>query len=216
MPNKNEKPLVNPSPSLMQRLGLASTPDPEFDARMTLAQNKMRQEMPNEMANASIKPTGLLGGLKDKLVAKMIGGAPVATTSPFGNITYNKDILKSMPQNEMEDTLAHELTHVKQFSEPGVNGAPPTLSTGHGIMNVLKQMIPRQDEGLPQETKSFYSSRGYDPGYRGSSVEMEAYQKEDERKNARGDILRPGEDIQLFPPRKPKGINTSPSPKVIK
>lgn len=197
-----QKPIVNPSPSLLQRMGLSAAPDPEFDARMNIAQNKMRQEMPNEMNLASIKPTGFFGGMKDALVAKAIGGTPVATTNPFGGISYNKDILKAMSQNEMEDTLAHELTHVGQFAKPGVNGAPPTLSMGRGIMNTLKQMMPQRDEGLPQATKSFYSSRGYDPSYRGSSVEMEAYNTEDKRRTARGDIHRPGEDIQLFSPKK--------------
>ena len=199
-----------PSQSILQRMGLVDTPNPEFDNRMALAQSKMRQEMPNEMANANIQPTGLFGGLKDKLVAKVIGGTPVATTGPFGGITYNKDLLSKMDQNELEDTLAHELTHVGQYSS-----GPPgqqTLSFGHGIMNTLKGMLPKQDEGLPIETQKFYSSRGYDPSYRGSVNEMQAYGKEDQRRMDRGDIMRPGEDIQLFSP-KPKKINTGPSNK---
>lgn len=171
--------------------------------------------MPNEMANASIGPTGLLGGIKDKLFSKISGGVPVATTGPFGGITYNEGLMSQLPQNELEDTLAHELTHVGQLSKPGVNGAPPTLGIGTGIMNVLKgitNLAPTATrEGLPQATKSFYSQRGYDPDYRGKISEMEAFQKEDQRRTARGDILRPGEDIQLFPPR--KGINTAPRKK---
>jgi len=200
-----------PSNSILDRI-LGRTPsDPEFDRRMTLAKSRMQQEMPNEMANSSIEPTGFFGGLKDFLVKKAIGGVPVATTSPFGNITYNKEQLAGMSQNELEDTLAHELTHVGQYSQQVANpGDKPTLSTGHGIMNVIKNIIP-QDEGLPAETKHFYSSHGYDPSYRGSSAEMEAYQKEDQRKMSRGDILRPGDDIFLPSSKKTK-FNVSPSP----
>lgn len=101
----------------MQRLGITSIPDPEFDARMNLAKDRMRKEMPNEMSYASIEPTGPFGRIKDKLVQKAIGGVPVATAGPFGGITYNKEILKGMSQNEIEDTLAHELTHVGQYQK---------------------------------------------------------------------------------------------------
>lgn len=211
MPNK----VVNsaPSPTLLQRMGLQDTPDPEFDKRMGLAQSKMRQEMPNEMANANIQPTGLFTGLTNRLKGQSAGGNVVATTGPFGGISYSKDLLSKMSQNELEDTLAHELTHVGQYSAPGVNGGPPTLSLSHGLMNFAKALLPggtATSEGLPKETMSNYSQHGWNPDYRGSSAEMEAYGKEDARRNARGDILRPGDDIQLFSPRK-SGINTGPS-----
>ena len=198
-----------PSNSILDRILGRMPSDPEFDKRMTMAKAKMQQEMPNEMANASIEPTGFFGGMKDALVKKAIGGTPVATTGPFGGITYNQEQLAGMSQNELEDTLAHELTHVGQYSQQNPGGKP-TLSFGHGMMNVLHNVMPKRDEGLPQATKSFYSSRGYDPAYRGSAVEMEAYQKEDERKMNRGDILRPGEDIFLPSSKKTK-FNTAPT-----
>lgn len=200
MPQNQKKSLVNPSPSLMQRLGLVSTPDPEFDQRMNLAQERMRKEMPTEMAGASIKPTGLFGGLKDKLVQKAIGGIPVATTGPFGGITYNKDLLKEMSQNEMEDTLAHELTHAGQYQKTPI------------MQRLLQSIMPQRDEGLPEETKKSYRMQGYDPAYRGKSVEMEAYQTETERKIKRGEGF-PGYDINL-PSNNKKRLNTGPSSKI--
>jgi len=196
---------TSPSATILERIFGRTPSDPEFDKRMSAAKAKMQTEMPNEMSAASIEPTGFFGGMKDALVKKAIGGTPVATTGPFGGITYNKELLAGMSQPELEDTLAHELTHVKQYS-----GGQPQISTGRGLMNVMNNIMPKQDEGLPQETKNFYSSRGYDPSYRGSSNEMEAYQAEDQRRMSRGDIMRPGEDIQLFSPKK-KAINTAPS-----
>ena len=195
-----------PSNPIIDRI-LGRTPsDPEFDKRMLAAKQKMQLEMPSEMAAADIQPTGMFGSLKDALVKRMIGGVPVATTGPFGGITYNKELLSAMPQNELEDTLAHELTHVGQYS-----GGQPSISTGHGIMNVIKGMIPQRDEGLPEETKKAFRMQGYDPSYRGKSTEMEAYGTEQQRQLKRGQGFP--EDIQLRKPyKKPNSvISTGPS-----
>jgi hypothetical protein len=172
-----------------------------LDKRIALAKQKMQTEMPNEMAASSIKPTGLLGSMTDKLVQRMIGGTPAATTNPLGGIRYNPDQIKGLSQNELEDVFAHELTHVGQYQK----------------MPFLKRFItPDSDEGLPEATKKAYRMQGFDPAYRGKSTEMEAYQTEAQRKAKRGEGF-PGYDIQLFPPKKP-GINTGPSfkPKVKK
>lgn len=197
-----KKPLASPSPSLLQRLGVTSIPDPEFDARMNLAKDKMRQEMPNEMAQSSINPTGPFGRVMHGLVQKAIGGVPVATTGPFGGISYNPEVMKGMSQNEIEATLAHELTHVGQYKKTPV------------MQRLLQSIMPQQEEGLPEETKKSYRMQGYDPAYRGKSTEMEAYQTETNRKVKRGEGF-PGYDIQLFPPRKNTNVNTNPTSKTL-
>lgn len=197
MPNQ----LVNPSPSLMERLLGMVTPsapqaDPEFDKRMALAQQNMQKEMPNEMAGTSIQPTGMFGRMKDNLVAKVIGGVPVATTSPFHSITYNPEIAKGMSQNELEDTLAHELTHVGQYNKQPM------------WKNLVQSVLPQPNEGLPAETAKSYSMQGWDPSYRGKSTEMEAYQAESNRAAARGE----GSPYDIFlRPAKNKVMNTGPS-----
>lgn len=199
---------TNPSQTILDRILGRQPSDPEFDRRMELAKAKMQQEMPTEMSAASIEPTGMFGSMKDALVKRVIGGAPVATTGPFGGITYNPELLRAMNQNELEDTLAHELTHVGQYS-----GGQPNISMGRGIMNTISNLLPHKDEGLPEETKRFYSSHGYDPSYRGSSVEMEAYQKEDQRKAQRGEGM-PGDDIYL-PSNKKTKFSVNPSQSVM-
>lgn len=191
---------VSPSPSIIDRI-LGRTPsDPAFDARMNLAKQKMQQEMPNEMANTSIEPIGPIGRMGYGILNKVIGAAPVATTSRFGGITYDPTQAKDMNQNELEDTLAHELTHVKQIRDIPL------------WKRLSEAFLPSPDEGLPEESKKALRMSGWDPAYRGKSSEMEAYQTEDQRRMKRGDIMRPGEDIQLFSNRKKQsGIKTGPS-----
>jgi hypothetical protein len=192
---------TSPSQSIIDRILGRSPSDPEFDARMNLAKQKMQQEMPNEMGQASIEPTGLFGSMKDALVKRVIGGTPVATTSPFGSITYNKEQLAPMSQNELEDTLAHELTHVGQYAQQPM------------WKNLMQSVMPQQNEGLPAETSKALRMQGWDPAYRGRAAEMEAYGTEQQRQlnTQRG---FPGYDIQLTSPAKKKSI-TSPSSKVL-
>lgn len=190
------------SAALIERIFGRAPSDPAFDKRMQLAKSKMQQEMPNEMAGTSIEPTGLFGSLKDKLVAKVIGGTPVATTSPFHSITYNQDQLSGMSQNELEDTLAHELTHVGQYNRQPM------------WKNLVQSVLPTQDEGLPEETKKSLVSQGWDPAYRGRAAEMEAYGTEQQRQLNRGQGF-PGYDINLRSDKK-KVINTAPSKSLAK
>ncbi len=196
---------ASPSAILLEKIFGRAPSDPAFDKRMALAQSKMQQEMPNEMSGTSIEPTGMFGRMKDSLVSKVIGGQPVATTSPFRSITYNPASLQAMDQNELEDTLAHELTHVGQYARQPL------------WKNLMDAALPVKDEGLPEETAKALRMSGYsDPAaYRGRSAEMEAYGAEQQRKlnSQRG---FPGEDIQLFPAKKKTGINTGPSQKVVK
>jgi hypothetical protein len=156
---------------------------------MNLAQEKMRQEYPKEMKTATIKPTGLVGRLADKFVQKVIGGAPVATANPFGGIRYNPELASSLPQDELEDMLAHELTHVRQYQDMPLG------------KRILSSILPQKDEGLPAETAKSFRMQGYDPIYRGKSTEMEAYGAEQQRQLQRGasnpyDIYLPPESLR--------------------
>ena len=184
------------SAALIERIFGRAPSDPAFDKRMELAKSKMQQEMPNEMTGTSIEPTGLFGSLKDKLVAKVIGGTPVATTSPFHGITYNQDQLSGMSQNELEDTLAHELTHVGQYNRQPM------------WKNIAQSILPQADEGLPAATEKSLRMQGWDPAYRGRSTEMEAYGTEQQRQLNRQQGF-PGYDINL--PSTKKKVDTSPT-----
>lgn len=190
-----------PSNSILDRIMGRTPSDPAFDARMNLAKSAMQREMPNEMQGTTIEPTGLFGRMKDALVSKVIGGTPVATTSPFRGITYNPDSLKTMNQNELEDTLAHELTHVGQYARQPL------------WKNLVDSVLPSKNEGLPEETAKSLRMQGWDPAYRGRAAEMEAYGAEQQRQlnTQRG---FPGYDIQLRSPKK-SGVNTGPSNKVV-
>jgi hypothetical protein len=194
---------VSPSNSIIDRIMGRSPSDPAFDARMNLAKQAMTNEMPTQMAGASIEPTGFIGRMMDSAVSKLIGGTPVATTNPFGGISYNPEQLKGMNQNELEDTLAHELTHVGQFQQ---------MSPWEKFKSSL---LPAADEGLPEETKKAFRMQGYDPAYRGKSTEMEAYNTEQQRQLKRGQGF-PGYDIDLRPPVNKSNVNTAPSSKVLK
>lgn len=187
---------INPSPNWIQRMLGQTPPDVEFDKRMLMAQNKMRTEMPNEMNSSTIQPTGMFGGIKDSLVKRIIGGVPVATTSPFGGITYNKELLSAMPQNELEDTLAHELTHVRQFNQTPI------------MKKLASFILPEPDEGVPEQHKKDLRMQGWEPSYRGKFVEEEAYGTEAMRKLARGEGSP--YDINLLPDR------IGPSSKTVK
>lgn len=193
--NKNK---TAPTQSLMDKLLGRQPADPEFDRRLELAKQAMQREMPNEMAQANIKPVGIIGGMVNRLLPA--GGNPVATTNPLGSITYNPTLLKQLSQPEMEDVLAHELTHVKQYMDKPL------------VSRLLSSVLPQRDEGLPEETVKSLRMQGWEnpAEYRGKSYEMEAYDAEAQRKlrTGRGE---PGYDIQLFPAKK-----TGPSSQMLK
>lgn len=186
MPDK-KKQLVNPSPS--------------FEERMQLAQENIRKEYPSEMAYATIKPAGMVSGLMHGVLGKILGDSPVATTGPFGGVTYDPKAFQAMKQEELQDSLAHEMTHVRQFQEMPL------------WRKLAATFLPQADEGLPEETKKAYSMQGWNPAYRGKSTEMEAYQVEEQRRAKRGE-MNPY-DIYLPAPRK-KQANAGPSSSVLK
>jgi len=121
------------------------------DPRMAEIIAKVRQQMP-DVADAPIEPMGAFGKLMSK-------GA-IATTSPFGGISYNPDALQGASAADVGDTIAHELTHVRQ-----VRGQ----SVGQKLGNVWEGLKYGLGLGLP------YGQR---------PDELEAFQTEADRQLA--------------------------------
>lgn len=117
--------------------------------RMDLATEHMKVEMPAEMDAASVQP-------RNRLEEFLLGGRGyVAETSPVRRITYDPQALPEH-QADVDDVLAHELTHVKQF--------------------LLDMINTRKNQG-----KS-YMERPH---------EIEAFQKETDRRVKRRDVELP-------------------------
>jgi hypothetical protein len=139
---------------------------------------RVRGEMP-DVADASIEPMGWLG-------RKLSGGA-IAVTTPFGGVKYDPDALKGASPDEIADTLAHELTHVRQVRQ--LSPLQRVLEVGRGFQFGI-------GGGLP------YGQR---------PEELEAYQAEADRATAQGrtpapapSFTKPGEfrmlgDVRLYP-----------------
>ena len=197
-----KKTVTQPSQSILDRILGSNESDPELDKKIALARQNLTRDMPNEMKAANIQPTGILGRMKDRLVTAVTGGTPNATTDPFGNITYNPKLLSPMSQPEIEDILAHELTHVGQYQRQPM------------WKNLVGSVLPERNEGLPAETAKAFRMEGWsDPEkYRGRASEMEAFSTEQQRQLARGQGF-PGYDIQLFADKNKKNnkINIGPS-----
>jgi hypothetical protein len=161
-------------------LALLTQRTADADPRMAEIIAKVRQQMP-DVADASIEPMGGFG--------KLISKGAIATTSPFGGVSYNPDALHGASAADVADTLAHELTHVRQ-----VRGQ----SIGQKFGNVLEGLKYGLGFGLP------YGQR---------PDELEAFQTESNRQLAehRSPNPRPGfntdewqtlGDIHLQAPRK--------------
>lgn len=192
MPNKNgKKKLASPSLS--------------FEERMNLAHTRMRQEYPTEMSQANIRPMGPFGKLSGAISQRLTGTQPTAVAGPFGGISYNPASMQGMSQNEIEDVLAHELTHTRQYGE-----MPFWKRLTEPVIEGTKSVLGLSKTGLPAETEKAYRMMGWDPSYRGSAREMEAFQTETERKIKRGEGF-PGYDIYLPPSKKKKAVKAGPS-----
>lgn len=193
---------TSPSQTILERIFGRTPSDPEFDKRMELAKQKMQTEMPNEMNNTDIEPIGPLGRLGYGIIGKVLGSTPIAKTGRFGGISYDPRQMENMDQNDIEDTLTHELTHVKQLRDMPLQ------------QKLMESVMPLQDEGLPAETEKSLRDQGWNTSYRGKANEMEAYDAEDQRK-LRTQRGFPGQDINL-PSSKKTRVNVSPSKKVMK
>jgi len=131
-------------------------------------------------------------------ISRMALPNALAYASPGRNIYVNPAMMQGQSSQDVADTLTHEQTHVNQMNQRG----------GNTLMEILNMF------------------RGRDP-YHQRPDEIEAYQSEVARRNRMGRTQtgipefttgRPiaPQNIQLFPERKPSGINTGPSSSMLK
>lgn len=148
-------PNTSPSPSLLQRLGLVSTPNPNDELmrqKVEKALAVVRPEM-TDVANRKVTSS------KDSLIGRMLMPSNAyAITSPWtGNITYSPDMMKDMTQDEIENTIAHELTHSRQFANQGIMGTiknmltKPKAATSGGFLGSSYYWNPDELEAFQTE-----------------------------------------------------------------
>lgn len=105
---------------------------------------KVRGEMP-DVSNVSVNPSS-----SNMLARFFMPKQSIATTNPFtGNVTYNPDQLTGMSQGEIENTIAHELTHSRQAA------AEPFYKV---LMNALNPMRPDYYD-RPEELVAFQAEK---------------------------------------------------------
>lgn len=123
------------------------------DLMIELAKRQMAKEMPSELNSASIAPMGLM----DKFLLGFRPGT-VAVTYPSNSIKYDPDFIRSSgySQNVVNDILAHELTHVRQYK-----------GMKHPYLNLMLETLK--------------SMMGNDTPYGQTPIEMEAFQTERNR-----------------------------------
>lgn len=117
-----------------------------------------------------------------------------AVTNPFtGNITYNPEMLQSMGygQNDLEDIIAHEMTHVRQTQDlPWYKKVGQILSQTYGGDVKVPAGIP---ESSPTNAPYYWRP-----------MEMEAYQAERNRNMQTPNYVDPvyGTRDIVLPPQK--------------
>jgi hypothetical protein len=162
-----------------------------LEQQILKAQMKVRGEMP-DVADAPIEPAGLVDRLTAALKERLVGGGRVvATADPFavptgntglplpgakvGRVVYHPDVLASQNPAEVEDTLAHELVHVRQGRE----------AAGDSLFSRIKAKLESIKEG--------YLPYGQQPN------ELEAYQYEGDRAVSEGRVPAATPKFQLTP-----------------
>lgn len=134
----------------------------------------------------------------------MMPRGAMAVTNPFtGNITYNPEAMEGQSPTDMEQTLAHELTHVRQTQNQ------PWWKTAASLF--------APDEKVPA---GISPNSPLNSSYQWRPREMEAFQTERDRASAQkipdyADPVTGSRDLQL-PRESGRGINTGPSSDKLK
>lgn len=177
-----------------------------LDASMQRALQKVLGEMPD------VKPVTMSSSADGMLSRFLYPKNALATASPLtGNITYNPQQMMGRPQGEIENTIAHELTHSRQSQLMPWYKKLATIPEALGEAMGFDEKVPSQI-GPNSPLNSSYAWR---------PRELEAFQTERDRTAKQhlpdifSDPLTGARDVQLMSERK-KGIDTSPSKKVIK
>lgn len=194
MPQPNEKPKL----TLEERNKL-------IDESMQRAYAKVAAEMP-DVKPVSVSPSGA-----HWYTSLLTPKRAYAVTNPFtGNITYNPETMADQSQQDMEQTIAHELTHTKQTQD-----TPWTSmlgDVGKHILNNVSTMWGGNEDKVPAGVRQ---SSPYNDPYYWRPREMEAFQAERNRASKMGlsapDPIDQSRDIMLPGPSIKRGIDTGPS-----
>ena len=167
-----------------------------LDDSMQKALNKVLTEMP-DVRRVSVSPS-----TSSLLTRFLMPKSSMAVTNPFtGNITYNPEMFGGQSQNDIENTLAHELTHVRQTQD----------TPWYKIVGDMFTPDSNAPQGLSKNSPM-------NNPYYWRPNELEAFQTEKNRtlnKNLpyMSDPILGTRDIPLFRPRKKSGIDTGPRSK---
>lgn len=165
-----------------------------IDESMQRAYQKVSGEMPD------VKPVSVTPRQSSFLTNLFMPRGAYAVTNPFtGNITYNPDMMVGQSPVDMEQTLAHELTHTRQTQNQ------PWYKT------IAEMFMP--DEKVPA---GIPASSSLNNPYYWRPREMEAFQAENDRTRKLGlpiysDPVLGTRDIMLPPEKKKSGIDTGPN-----
>lgn len=188
MPQQKEKPKQTPEER-----------NKVLDESMQRAYAKVSAEMP-DVKRVSVSPRQ-----SSWLTNMMMPRGAYAVTNPFtGNITYNPDMFEGQTQDDIEQTIAHELTHTRQSQN--------TPWYGH-LADIANSLNPWGDEKVPEGIKP---GSTLDNPYYWRPREMEAFQAERDRATRNKipyyvDPVLGTRDIMLPSPRKKTGIDTAPT-----
>lgn len=191
MPQQKEK------PSQQERNRL-------LDESMQRAYIKVSKEMPD------VKPVTVRPRQSSFLTNLFMPKGAYAVTNPFtGNITYNPDMFEGQTQDDIEQTLAHELTHTRQMQNTPWYGH--LAEVGDQMLQNVKSMWGGNEDRVPE---GISSSSPLNNPYYWRPREMEAFQAEKDRAARMKipyyvDPILGTRDINLPAPRKP-GLDTGP------
>lgn len=173
---------------------------------MQRAYAKVSAEMPNvKRVQVSPRQSSLMTSLF------MPKGA-YAVTNPFtGNITYNPEMFEGQTQDDIEQTLYHELTHAGQMQNTPWYGH--LKEVGSQMLDNVSTLWGGNEDKVPA---GISASSPLNSPYYWRPREMEAFQAERDRatRNKIPNYVDPvlgTRDIPLFPDRKKSGINVAPS-----
>lgn len=163
-----------------------------LDESMQRAYAKVAAEMP-DVKRVAVTPSN-----QSWMTRIFMPRGSQAVTNPFtGNITYNPDAMQGMAPEDIEQALAHELTHVRQTQNmPWYQKVASLFTDNPGVPAGISGSSPLNDPYYwkPSEMEAFQTERD-----RATRMKLPWY---------RDPVLGTG-DIMLPSPR--KGIDTAPS-----
>lgn len=110
----------------------------------------MASEMPVESAQANVGDSGWIGRFQNALGGLVGGGKVYANTNPFtGSVSMNAGNMADLPQEEVNDILAHELIHTRQ-----IKAMSPLERVGN-FGKAIYTNLTSGPEGSPQEREAY-------------------------------------------------------------